>query len=521
MTPEERREALERDREKIRRFVQRMGLYAFFALVWPIVEPGVPFVGGPHIELICAHLEAVSRGECRNLIINIPPGMSKSTLVSVVYPVWHWLRYVCGDRFMFATFDETLSTRDSEKSRNLVNSTWFRILFGDLCGHRPGSCKHPRVIHAKHDKSRDRADTHGVWYNAGGGLRFSTTVRSKATGWHCHIQIIDDPLKPHDVLGGSGADTRNALNQVTTWFSGTMATRKADPKRFARVVVMQRLHDGDLCGFLEKTQKGEWVILSLPMEYDPERHCKTPFGEDWRKVKGELLCPERFDATAVEQLKRDMGPILYSAQCQQQPVPPSGGVISDDWIEWHDYTPEELEQMGCMGVQSWDCTFKSLATSDYVAGHLIYYNPSDDCYYLADVVNDHLSFVQTLAAIENWNTRYPGVGSRLIENKANGTAVLNALQNTVVGLIGVDPGNASKESRVIACTPVFAAKRFKLRRGMAWSERVRLELTRFPRYTSDDNVDAIAQALGWFLQNGSAAWLRYFGQMYSFTQTHN
>lgn len=517
MTPEQRH-AIEKDRETVRRFVMRMGLHEFVKLAWPHVEPGVPFVDGPHIELVCKHLEAVSDGRCRNLIINIPPGMSKSIIVSVIYPVWHWLRHYSGDRFMFATFDESLAVRDSEKSRNLVNSTWFRTLFGDLCGHRPGTCNHPTVVHAKHDKSRDRSDTHGVWYNAHGGLRFSTTVRSKATGWHSHIQIIDDPLKPMDVLGGSGADTRNALNTVITWFSGTMATRKADPKRFSRIVVMQRLHDGDLAGYLMKTQPGEWVVLSLPMEYDPARHCKTPFGEDWRTEPGELLCPARFDAAAVAELKRDMGPILYSAQCQQEPIPPAGGLIHDDWIDYHDETPESLELMGCIGVQSWDCSFKNLATSDPIAGHLIYYNPADDTFYLADVVNDQMTFVQTIAAIEHWNRIYPLIATRLIESKANGTAVINALENTVPGLVSVDPGSNSKESRVIACTPVFAAKRFKVRRGMPWTERVRLELTRFPRYTTDDNVDAIAQALGWFLQTGSGAWLRYFGQIYTFNR---
>jgi len=507
--------SIERNRKRIRDKIEQGGLYEFVRFFWPVVEPGVQFADDWHIRLICNHLEAVSRGEIDRLIINQPPGTSKSSIVSVMYPVWDWLMYNPGDRYMFATFDESLAVRDSEKSRNLVNSTMFRILFGDLCNHRPGTCSHRSVVHAKHDKSKDRSDTLGVWYNTAGGFRFSTTVQSKATGWHAHKQVVDDPTKPQDVLGGSSNDTRNALNRVITWFSGTMATRKADPRRFARIVVMQRLHDGDLCGHLLRTQPGEWVHVFLPMEFVPEKRYVSRWGSDPRTVAGELLCPKRFDAKAVAELKRDMGPILYECQCNQNPVIPGGNIVKDEWIGEHDWDSRELELRGAIGVQSWDSSFKDLASSDWVAGHVWYYLPSDDCFYLTEVRNDQWNIIETMANIEAMTQANPGIMTKLIEDKANGPAIITMLGLKVGGLTPVTP-LGSKEARLIACTPAFAAGRVKVRRGQPWTQRVREELTRFPKYTTDDNVDATTQALGWFLQNGSASWLKYMGEQFKY-----
>ena len=509
--------AIEQNRLKVRQSILAGGLYAFVKFFWSTVEPCAPFVDGWHIELICAHLEAVSRGEIDNLIVNQPPGTSKSSVISVIYPVWDWLVFAPWDRFMVAGFDESLQTRDSEKSRNLVNSNLFRILFGDLCGHRPGSCSHPSVIHSRHDKSRDRSDTLGVWYNAAGGLRFSTTVQSKAVGWHAHKQIIDDPTKPQEVLGGSGADARNALNRAITWFSGTMATRKSDPKNFRRIVVMQRLHDGDLCGHLLRTQPGDWVYLFLPMEFDPDRAYKSRWGNDPRKERGELLCPGRFDAIAVAQLKRDMGPLLYQCQCNQVPTIPGGNIIKDEWLGEHEYSSLELERMGGQGVISWDCSFKDLASSDWVSGQVWYWLPSDDCFYLTDVRNGQWDILATMANIEAQCKAHPMLMKRLIEDKANGPAIITLLAG--LGLEPVTP-LGSKDARLMACTPAFASGRVKLRKGMPWTQRVKDELTRFPKFTTDDNVDAATQALGYFLQSQSATWVKYMGIQFKYGITH-
>jgi len=508
---------IERRRELQRRAClrERGGLYNFVRLAWAHVEPA-PFVGGWHIEMICAHLEAVARGEIKQLIINVPPGFSKSLTVSVLFPIWVWLTRATR-KFMFATFDDSLANRDSERSRNLLVSQWFRELFGDLCGHDPSTCAHPRVIHSRHDQGPNRAersDTQTVWYNAAGGLRFSTTPESKATGWHANIQVVDDPTKPQAVLGGA-TDARNALERVGMWFSGTMATRRAEPvSDFTRIIVMQRLHDDDLAGRLLKV--GGWVHVNLPMEFVPETRCATPWGVDPRTERGELLCPARFPGHVVAQLKVDMGPLLYSAQCQQNPVPPTGGVIDPTWIQYTELTIQELVQAGATAVLSLDATFEANPNSDRVSLQLWFWLPSTDSFYLMWAQFDQLSFTKTIELVRKASFDFDFVGDKLVEKKANGPAIVNTLEQEISGFVLCNP-LGSKNARCVATTPAFAAKRVLVKADQDWTSQVVEEWCRFPRHKFDDNVDSMTQAIGYFMRN-DVSWVRYMGQLFTYLQ---
>lgn len=475
------------------------GLYAFTRLAWEHMEP-VPFKGGKHLQLICAHLEAVTFGRCKRLVINQPPGTSKSSLVSVIWPLWEWLFHP-HIRFMFATFDDTLATRDSDRSRMLLNSEWFRTLFGDLCGHAPGECRHPRVV-----QDFAAADTLGIWYTNGGGFRFSTTPKSRATGWHAHRQVIDDPTKPQDVLGGV-TDAINALTSVETWFKGTMATRKADPDDFARVIVMQRLHDADLAGSVLDEKGAEWVHLCLPMEYVPERHCRTTFGEDWRTERGEPLCPDRFGPEAIAELKRDMGPILYESQGQQNPAPPGGEIIREEWIRETTESIESLLSRGGDSLVSIDCTFEDGDSVDRVS--IQYWINVGDDFYLMDAYFTTMSFVATLDAARTFFIRYPDASVRIVEKKANGPAIVSSMQAEFSGLLLAEP-RAEKKARAVAVTPAFAAGRVYIRAGQDWTQEVKEEWYRFPKRRHDDNVDAMTQALAYWLSDDSE-WVRHMG----------
>lgn len=508
-SPEALREEKRRELQRRAILQPRGGFKNFIRLAWEHIEP-LPFVGGWHIDLMCSHAEAVTRREIKRLLVKQPPGTSKSRIWSVLYPLWDWL-FVPHRRFMFATFDESLSYRDSEACRNLLTSEWFRQLFGDLCGHERGTCTHPQVIHTRHS-AKDKSDTLGVWWNNQGGLRFSTTIESKGTGWHCHTQVIDDPLKPQDVLSGA-TDAKNALNRVSTWYSGTMATRRAEPVQdFARIVVMQRLHDNDLIGQLER--EGGYVVINLPMEFIPEKRCATPWGIDPRTEPGELLCEERFNAADVAQLKKDMGPWIYAAQAQQDPVPPKGSLILEDWIQYTDETPESLITKGAHAIQSWDCAFEKSLESDRVAGHLWFWLPANNCFYLMDVNCSVMSFNETIGAVEQFTFIHPEAFDKLVEKKANGPAIVSQLGNLTGGFLLVDP-LGSKPARVVAVTPTFAAKRVFVRADQTWTDEVVKEWTRFPKYQFDDNTDAMTQALGFWLKD-DPSWLKIMGALFSY-----
>ena len=199
---------LELDRRLV---MGRGGLYRYMKKAWPEVEAQA-FVEGWHLEEVCAHLEAVSRGEIDRLIINIPPGCTKSLSVSVFWPTWDWITR-CDRKFMYASFDASLSQRDALRAKDLVRSKWYQERWG-LAASPQGlervGVRVPVAIVGEGGKQ----NTAGIYWTSGGGFRFSTSEGGKATGWHAHIQVIDDPTKPLDVQEGGNTAKKDRKSVV-------------------------------------------------------------------------------------------------------------------------------------------------------------------------------------------------------------------------------------------------------------------------------------------------------------------
>jgi predicted phage terminase large subunit-like protein len=462
------------DRELVRRY----GLREFVRLAWPIVE-SAPFINGWHLDLICAHLEAVSRGEIDRLVINVPPGCSKSRLTSVLWPAWVWT-FEPAHKWMAATFDVTLAQRDAMAMRALVKSEWYQARWPSTVVDESGNAK----------------DTQGVFFSTEGGFRYSTTVRGGATGWHSHTQILDDPNKPSE-LQGNPESARNTLDATWQWWRGTMASRKADPKRFARVVIMQRLHEADLA---QRCIDEGYTHVMLPMRFEPERRCVTRWGSDPRIESGELLNPERFDEKAVCDTEREMGSQVASAQLAQRPAPAEGNIFKREWLtnEW-DILPADIELM-----QSWDCTFKDSATADFVAGHV--WGRSGSRYYLIDRVHARMGLPGTVAAVRALSAKHPGALAKVIEDKANGPAVEQTLRKEMSGILAVPP-RGGKQARANAVSPLFEAGNVFVpsAKRCPWVDAWREEMASFPFAPHDDDVDATTQALTYFLDRETPA----------------
>jgi predicted phage terminase large subunit-like protein len=465
-------DGVELDRELIR----RGGFRAFVRLAWHLVE-SVPMIPGWHIDLICRHLEAVYRGDIDRLVINIPPSCMKSKLTSVLWPAWVWTMDPA-HKFMSATFDATLAQRDAMAMRSIVRSDWYRKRWPDT----------------QIDESGNTKDTQGVFFTNGGGFRYSTTVRGGATGWHAHTQIVDDPIKPSDIKG-SPDSARTALESVLEWWKGTMASRKADPKRFARVLIMQRLHEADLAAYC--VDDG-YTHIMLPMRYEPARKCVTKWGADPRTEPGELLWPERFDEQSVCETEREMGSQVASAQLQQRPAPAEGNIFNRAWLlrEW-DVLPAD-----CQYIQSWDLSFKDTATSDFVCGQVWAY--SDATYYLVHQIHGRMGMPETIAAIKAMTKLYPRATAKLIEDKANGPAVEQMMRREMTGIIMVNP-EGGKTARANAVAPLFEAGNVRVPKS-PWIDAWREEMASFPFAPNDDRVDAATQALTYI--NGKSN-LRY------------
>ena len=446
----------------------------YIDIVWPIVEPSRAFTAGWHVDAIAEHVQAVYNYEIENLVINVPPGSTKSLTVSVFFPTWVWTQSP-EYRFICASYNDLLIYRDARKAKRLIKSKFYqerwpvKILPGE--------------------------DTTSRYANEAGGFRQSITPKGGGTGEHAHIQIIDDPSKPMEAMG-TIAETSVSLGDVETWRAETLSTRFIEQNHPRRITVMQRLNVRDMAG-LEIADGAE--LLMLPMEFEPKRKCYTSIGwEDPRTEEGELLCPERFNADAVAKLKRTLGPRGTAAQLQQNPNIEGGDKIKEEWFRYYYERPQDVrcETM----IQSWDLAFKDEKDSDFVSGH-VWGVVDGECYYLLDRVRGRMDIVDTCKAIVEMSAKWPKARLKLVEDKANGPAVMQLLKRKVAGFKafpGKGVAQSSKTAYVNAVAPLWESGNVFVPNPEThpWvADEFRPEVTNFPNWPNDDDVDSMSHAL--------------------------
>lgn len=297
-------------------------LYGFVREFWYVVEPSRKLVGGWVLEDMCAHLEAVTRGEITRLLINVPPGFMKSLLLDVFWPAWEWgpmgmahLRYVA------FSYSSTLTERDNARFRAVIRSPEYVELFGDV--FRLTKTANERIV------------------NDSMGFKVATSVGGLGTGERGDRVLLDDP---HNVVEGESDAIRG---NTVRWFREAMSNRLNDQDSSAIVVIMQRVHEEDVSGtILSKSMN--YVHFCVPMEYDPQRAIRNSWGwQDRRVYDGELAWPERFPAEVVAQLRTDIGPYAWSSQYAQSPAPRGGGIFKRaDWGWWPPEKPEVFDALG-------------------------------------------------------------------------------------------------------------------------------------------------------------------------------
>lgn len=457
----------------------RRSLPEFVRKAWPVVEPA-PFAGGFHIDAICEHLEAVAAGEIQRLVINVPPRHGKSLLVCVFFPAWLWASRP-EVRWLYASYAQELATRDSVRTRRLIESPWYRERFGHV------------FALTGDQNAKDRYENNRT------GVRLATGVGGAATGEGGDIIVIDDA---HKIEEATSTLTRES---TVDWFDTTMSTRLNHPATGAIVVIGQRLHQRDLPGHL--LAQGDWEHLCLPAEYEPDHPFLWP--EDPRSEPGELLWPERFGPSEIARLKRSMGSVAAAGQLQQRPAPAGGAVFERHW--WRFYPPDQAPAQFDRIVQSWDLALSGTPGSDYVVGQT--WGAVGPRKYLLRQTRRRLSFTETIAAIEEmtaWvNTHFPGEGGHaiLVEHAANGAAAVDVLRRRLPGVIPVIP-RGDKLTRAQAVTPQVEAGDVYLPgypdpRGNGpdrtltpdWVQALVHETATFPHGANDDQVDALSQAL--------------------------
>lgn len=476
-------------------------LYEFLRQAWPVVEPGVPFVPSWHIQAICEHLEAISAGELRKLLINIPPRHSKSTIVSVMWPMWEWLADPA-QKYLCASYSSTLSIRDNLKARRLVQSPWYQERWGQL------------FTLAGDQNAKQRFE------NDKTGYRIATSVGGTATGEGGSRLILDDPHSAQEAQ--SDVIRESALE----WFDVVWSTRLNDPKRDAMVTIMQRLHEKDISGHILQ-DIGGWEHLMIPAEWDGVRR-RTSLGlYDPRKTKGELICPERFGEREITELKQLLGAYGSAGQLQQDPQPAEGGILK---IKHFKLWPLEERGMPAFEfiLQSYDTAFTEKTTGDPTGCEVwgVFTYEGERQAMLLDAWDEHLSYPELRArAVRDWTSEYggerqprrgPPVKPRrpdrvLVEAKASGQSLLQDLRLARVPAVGYNPGNADKISRAHQAAPTLELGLLWLPESSknpghaaSWAQPFLKQLEKFPMAEHDEYVDCFTQAIiylkndGWF-----------------------
>lgn len=465
LSPEEREEFRTMD-EVVSRREAIASLRNFSEDAWRINEAGDPYVDGWHIHAICDHLQAVARGEIRNLLINIPPRHMKSSLVSVLFPAWVWT-WDPTRRWMYSSYAQSLSTRDSVKCRNILESSWYR-----------GTFRIPWTL-------ADDQNSKQKYVNTAGGYRISTSVGGAVTGEGGDIIVADDPHNVTEAV--SPAMRKEALD----FWDKAISSRGNNPKTVAKIVVMQRVHDKDLSGHI--LDKGGYEHLCLPAEYRGKVYSTSIGWKDPRTEDGELLWPERFGKTEVAQLRKDMGAREAAGQLDQEPVPEGGIIVQSEWWRFYKTLPERFDQI----MDSWDLTFSETEKGSYVVGQK-WGKLRADRYLLAQVrrrmgFTDQLAAVLMLQAMAIGSQTTNGV---LVEKAANGAALLTTLQGKVPGLISCKP-HGSKPSRAEAVSPQIQAGNVYLPdpETQDWVAEYLKEWAKAPAGEHWDQIDATSQLL--------------------------
>jgi predicted phage terminase large subunit-like protein len=468
-------------------------LKEFVKDAWPILEPATPLLWNWHLDLLCECLTQVARGECRRLIINVPPRSMKSLLCTVFYPVWRW----CTEpqrRFMFVSYSDELSTDHSVFRRNVLSSPMYRTSWGGV----------------KFSKDQNLKTQ---YENTKRGVMFSTSITGSATGKGCDELIVDDPL---NVKKAFSDQERDATNRN---FDATFRSRLNNPATGTIIIIMQRLHDLDLTGHLLAQEPGAWKHIKLAAQAEEEERWEYS-GRVRVRNPGDLLWEERLSVNVLAALKIAMGSWAFAGQYQQNPAPLEGGIIKRDWIHYYKELPitsgsgwgPSRSSWSSRGTwfQSWDCTFKDTCEADYVVGQV--WLRLNSSYYLVDQVRERMDFVRTKQAIQQMTRKYPQATAKLIEDKANGPAVIASLRSEIDGIIPVQPTD-TKAGRLNAVSPLFEAGNVLLPElTMApWVGDFVEELTRFPNAAHDDQVDACSQAL-LYMKRQSSGILEYYRQ---------
>lgn len=444
------------------RAIAAQSFAGFVRAAWHVLEPASPLKWGWSLDAICEHLEAVSKGEIKRLLMNVPPGCMKSLLVGVLWPAWEWgPQGRPGLRYLGTAHKQDLAVRDNLKARRLIQSAWFQARWPiKLTGDQNAKTK---------------------FENDATGFREAMAFGSM-TGSRGDRVLLDDPLSVDHA--NSEADLKSA--EIT--FTEALPTRVNNDES-AIVVIMQRLNEKDTSGIIIKRDLG-YVHLCLPMRYEADRKCITSIGfQDPRTVDGELLFPERFPESTVSSLEKTMGSYAAAGQLQQRPAPREGGMFKRSWFPIVRAVPA-----GTRMCRGWDLAATEGA-GDWTAGVKVG-RQKNGRYIIVDVVRDRKASAGVEAMLVNTASQ-DGYGCEISLPQDPGQAGKSQASYYIGQLSGytarATPESGDKGTRAGPLAAQAEAGNVDILEG-AWNDAFFEELTVFPNGSHDDQVDGASRA---------------------------
>jgi predicted phage terminase large subunit-like protein len=414
-----------------------------------------------YIEAMCHALEQVYRGEERRLVITVPPRHLKSVTASVAFVAWV-LGHDPKAKIMVASYSQDLARHHSNQTRSIMESDWYRRDF-------------PRT------RISDRGNRALELETTAGGVRKAVSVGGSITGFGADIIIVDDCMKADE------SRSATIRQELRNWLDNTLLSRLNDKATGRIISIQQRLHEDDLPAYM--FEKG-YRHLNLPAIAEAEEHIALGAGRVHVRKVGDLLNPSREDHATLEQLRRDLGALVFSAQYQQQPVTAEGNMIRLEWFGTYDEAPERHEFLKV--VQSWDTGMTSAPTSDYSVCTTWGFRRGERKWYLLDVLRRRMDYPDLYRAVLELHRRF-SADRVLIEKAASGHALIQELRATnrlrPIAVRAV----ASKDERFNGCLQEVEAGHFVLPREAPWLDDFRNELRAFPHGKHDDQADSFSQ----------------------------
>jgi predicted phage terminase large subunit-like protein len=436
----------------------------FVEQVWPT------FIGGRHHAKMADAFERVARGECKRLIINMPPRHTKSEFASYLLPAWFLGKYP-HKKIIQCSHTAELAVGFGRKVRNLVDTDAYRSVFSDL-------------------NLASDSKAAGRWNTSKGGDYFAIGIGGAVTGKGADVLIIDDP---HSEQEAAIAEVNPDIYDKTyEWY--TSGPRQRLQPGGAIVVVMTRWSKRDLTGQILKDAAandsiGEWEVIEFPAILPSEKP----------------LWPEFWELEELEKVKRDVPNSKWMAQYQQNPISESAAIVKREWWqEWESENPPSCDFI----LQVWDTAFEKTSRADYSACTTwgVFYHPDDSGETQANIIllnafRDRMEFPELKkVAIDEYKEWQPdGV---IIEKKASGAPLIYEMRAMGIPVQEFTPTRGNdKISRLNGIADIFASGRVWAP-GTRWAEEVIDEVAEFPAGTHDDYVDTVSMALHRFRRGG-------------------